>query len=94
MLGIHKLKVLEIAKATEIDRQGITYSQMRAAEVSLGRLMQVVFTPIWNEVYALGVRRGWAGWAHVLRGGMQLVSSELVLPGMFPAGLGVADFEG
>ena len=94
MLGIHKLKVLEMAKAAEADRVGATYGQMRAAEVSLGRLLGMVFTPIWNEVYALGVRRGWTGGAHVLRGAIQLLCSEIALPGMFSGGLGVDDLEG
>lgn len=94
MLGVHKLKVLEMAKAAEADRVGATYGQMRAAEVSLGRLLGMVFTPIWNEVYALGVRRGWTGGAHVLRGAIQLLCSEIALPGMFSGGLGVDDLEG
>ncbi len=72
MLGIHKLKVLEMAKAAETARVrpnlqswrtmraavivpcavqvGATHSQMQAAEGSLGRLLQIGLTPIWNGV--------------------------------------------
>ena len=88
MLAIHKLKCLEMSKAAETARVGATHGQMQAAEVSLSRFLQIVFTPIWNEVYALGVRRGWAGGAHAARGALQLVCSELALPRMFRGGLG------
>ena len=60
----------------------------------MGRLLGMIFTPIWNEVYALGVRRGWARGAHVLRGAIQLLCSEIALPGMSSGSLGVDDVEG
>ena len=52
------------------------------------RCVYIVCIPLFNWIYAKGCERGVPGLAHVVRGGWQLFSSEVLVRLLFPKGVG------
>ena len=84
----HKWKAMEAFKARETMLAGAGQGELQAADASLRVPLRIVCIPLFNWIYAKGSERGFPGLAHVVRGGWQLFSSEVLVRVLFPKGVG------
>jgi hypothetical protein len=84
----HKWKAMEAFKARETMLAGAGQGELQAADASLRVPLRIVCIPLFNWIYAKGCERGVPGLAHVVRGGWQLFSSEVLVRLLFPKGVG------
>ena len=84
----HKWKAMEAFKARETMLAGAGQGELQAADASLRVPLRIVCIPLFNWIYAKGSEWGFPGLAHVVRGGWQLFSSEVLIRMLFPKGVG------
>jgi MFS family permease len=85
---IMKWKALNAFKTRETMLAGAGQGELQAAEASLRVPLRIICIPLFNWIYAKGSERGMPGVAHILRGGWQLFSSEILMRILFPSGIG------